>query len=186
MGYIFSLEKLHEIANRHRGLPHEQMTANIIEDLAEAYPGHIEKRQDWVFSLTAGAVGIMTILHGSLSEYVIIYGSPVGTEGYSGRYHMEVYDFLLTGEMWTYTEERFRERVVTRPGEVAVLGRRQVKGFRISEGSWMLEYGRGLVPLSLPVALADVFFSAVDLRSAGKLLWLYGRQVFKQLLRGKI
>jgi hypothetical protein len=186
MKYLFAPQALHEIAKRRAGLPHQEMVALIIEDLAKAYPGHIETKQNWVFSLTAGAVGIMTVLHGSLSEYLLLFGSPVGTEGFSGRYRLDIYDFLLGGEMWTYTEEHFRERVVTRPGEMAHLGRRQVKGFRILEDTWMLEYGRGIVPMALPVALGDAVFSAMDFRTVWKTIWLYGRLVIKELLRGKI
>jgi ERG2 and Sigma1 receptor like protein len=186
MGYLFAPQTLHEIAKRRAGLPHEEMVALIIEDLARAYPRHIETRQDWFFSLAGGATGIMTVLHGSLSEYLLLFGSPVGTEGFSGRYWLDIYDFVLSGEMWTYTEEQFRERVATRPGEMAQLRRRQVKGFRIREDTWMLEYGRGLVPTALPVALGDAVFSAMDFRTVFKTLWVYGQLVVRELVRGKI
>jgi C-8 sterol isomerase len=136
--------------------------------------------------MAAGAVGIMTILHGSLSEYLLIFGSPIGTEGYSGRYWLEIYDFLLAGEMWTCTEENFREATVTLPGEAALLRRRQVKAFRIREGTWMLEYGRGPVPTALPVALGDALFSAMDFKTIAKTIWLYGKQAVGELCRGKI
>ena len=192
MSYLFDVQTLHDIAKHRAGLPHEEMPSLVIEDLARAYPGHIEIRQNWVFSLAAGAVGIMTLLHGSLSEYVLLFGSPVGTEGFSGRYRLDIYDFLLSGEMWTYTESDFterrvyRQRLVTLPGEMAHLRRRQVKGFRIKEDTWMLEYGRGLVPTALPVALGDAVFSAMDCRTVWKTFWLYGRLAVKVLLRGKI
>src|SRR5262245_51253076 len=67
MGYIFDPEHLHCVARTHAGLPHEDMTAAIIGDLAKAYPRHIETRQNWLLSIAGGAMGIMTILHGSLS-----------------------------------------------------------------------------------------------------------------------
>jgi C-8 sterol isomerase len=186
MAYLFCPQTLHEIAKHRAGLPQEQMAELVIGDLVKTYPGHIETRQNWLFSMAAGAVGVMTILHGSLSEYVLLFGTPVGTEGFSGRYHLDIYDFLLAGEMWTYTEESFRERVITRPGEMAHLRRRQVKGFRVREDTWMLEYGRGCVPTALPVALGDAVFSAMDIRTIFKTLWGYGRLVVRELVRGKI
>ena len=127
----------------------------------------------------------MTILHGSLSEYVLIFGTSIGTEGFSGRYRLDIYDFMLAGEMWTYTEDKFRERVVTRPGEMAVLRRKQVKGFKLPEGGWMLEYGRGPVPTALPFALSGAVTS-LDARTIAKTMWLYGRLVVKELVHGKI
>ena len=90
MGHLFAPGTLHEIAKRRAGLPHEEMVALIIEDLARAYPRHIETRQNWFFSLAGGATGIMTVLHGSLSEYLLLFGSPVGTEGFSGRYWLNL------------------------------------------------------------------------------------------------
>jgi hypothetical protein len=186
MSYVFDVQTIHDIVKHRAGLPHEEMTAFIIEDLAKAYPRHIETRQNWIFSLAAGAVGIMNIVHGSLSEHLLFFGSPVGTEGFSGRYRINLYDFVLSGEMWTYTEEQFRARVVTRPGEMAHLPWRQAKGFRILEDTWILEYGRGIIPSALPVGLADAVFSAVDGRTIWKTLWIYGRLAVKELLRGKI
>src|SRR2546423_13502050 len=116
MSYIFDPEILKAVAKAHLGLRHEEMVSGISRDLAKAYPGHIETRQDWILSICGGAMGIMTILHGSLSEYVLIFGSPIGTEGFSGRYRIDIYDVMLAGEMWTYTEDKFRERIVTLPG----------------------------------------------------------------------
>jgi len=185
MGYIFDPEKLHLVARSRAGLPHEEMTAAIIDDLAKAYPRHIETRQNWILSIAGGAMGIMTILHGSLTEYVLIFGTPIGTEGFSGRYRLDIYDFMLTGEMWTYTEDKFREKVVTRPGEMAVLRPKQVKGFKLPDGAWMLEYGRGPVPTALPFALSGAVTS-LDARTVVKTMWLYGRLVIKELAHGKI
>jgi hypothetical protein len=185
MGYIFDPDHLHSVARNHAGLPHEEMTAAVIGDLAKAYPHHIETRQNWLLSICGGAMGIMTILHGSLSEYVLIFGSPIGTEGFSGRYRLDIYDFMLAGEMWTYTEDKFRDRIVTRPGEMAVLRRKQVKGFKLPEGGWMLEYGRGAVPTALPFALSGAVTS-LDARTVAKTMWIYGRLVMKELSRGKI
>src|SRR5438067_5707222 len=150
MGYIFDPKDLHAHAQRAVGLPHAEMVRSLTRDLAKAYPGHIAMRERWILSLAGGATGIMTVLHGSLSEYLLIFGSPVGTEGFSGRYWIDIYDFMLAGEMWTYTEEAFRERTISRPGDMARLRRHQAKGFRIAEESWMLEYGRGPIATALP------------------------------------
>jgi C-8 sterol isomerase len=186
MSYLFDPATLQALACPHIGQDPEAIFAAVIEELARAYPGHIETRQDWVYSLAGGAVGIMTIMHGSLSEYLILFGTPIGTSGFSGRYWMDVYDILLSGEMWTYTEKQFHQRIVTRPGEMALLRRGEVKGFRLAEGSWVLEYGRGVVPASLPFALSDALISCLDWWTILKTLWLYGRLVVRELFHGKV
>jgi C-8 sterol isomerase len=50
----------------------------------------------------------------------------------------------------------------------------------------MLEYGRGPIPTALPVSLGDAVFSALDWRTVCKTFWIYGRLVFRELIRGKI
>lgn len=185
MSYLFDPTTLGTVARRAIGLPHAQMVRQVADDLARLYPGHIETREDWLLSLAGGAMGIMTVLHGSLSEYVLLFGSPIGTEGFSGRYRIEIFDFMLAGEMWTYTEEDFRQRQVYRPGDMAHLSRRQAKGFRLPDGAWMLEYGRGVIPSALPFGLGDAVL-ALDARTIVKTLRVYGRLVLHELRQGKV
>jgi C-8 sterol isomerase len=186
MGYLFDPELLHEACRTHLGLPQEKMFRGIAADLSRAYPGHIETRENWVFNLAGGCKGIMTILHASLSEYLLFYGTPIGSGGYSGRYLMDVYDFMLSGELASYTQSAFGAAAHYRAGDLAFLKKWQVKCFTLTPGSWMLEYGRGVIPASLPFALGDALFSCVDLITISKTLWLYTRLVVKELWKGKI
>jgi C-8 sterol isomerase len=182
---LFQPDVLHAIARGAVGLPHDQMAQRVTDELARLYPGHIETRPNWMLSLAGGVTGIMTVLHGSLSEYVLIFGTPVGSEGFSGRYWIEIHDFMLAGEMWTYTEADFAERRAFRPGDAAVLRRGEAKGVRLSEGAWMLEYGRGAIPSALPFALSDAVI-AFELQTIARTIWTYGRLTVRELRRGKI
>jgi C-8 sterol isomerase len=186
MGYIFDPEHLHEVAKRGVGLPHDEMVHLVTGELAKAYPGHIETRQDWTFSVVAGSTGIMTLLHASLSEYVLLFGTPVGTEGLSGRYSMDVYDYQLAGDIWSYSDNDHACRVVTRPGEKTLLRRGHVRGYKLPEGGWMLEYARGIIPMALPIALGGMIFSCMDATTLVKTLKTYTRLVTRELLQGKI
>jgi sigma non-opioid intracellular receptor len=186
MAYVFDPEELHEISKVGIGLPFHEMCEAVIEGLAARWPDYIEKKQDWVFNLAAGATGMMTVLHGSMTEYLILFGSSIGTEAFSGRYHLDIWDWVISGEMWTYTEEVFHTRQVTRPGEGARLARGSAKGYRIKEDTWMLEYARGFVPTALPIGLGDAVLSAQDVRIVSKTVRNYGRLVVRSLLQGKL
>jgi C-8 sterol isomerase len=186
MRYCFEPYQLQDIARRAVGRPFDEMVQVLTDDLAAAYPGYIETRQDWVFSLAGGITGIMTVLHASLSEYVLLFGSPIGTEGFSGRYHIDIWDITMAGLHTCYSDDRPGERRVYPPGDMAVLYRGQTKAVRLSENSWLLEYARGPIPTALPMALMDTVFSALDGTILAKTLWIYGRQVVKSLLKGKI
>lgn len=186
MGYLFEPEVLHEVARV--GLDREtvpEKLAAVTEELARRYPGRICTQPDWILNTANGAMGELTLLYGSVTEYVILFGTPIGTEGHSGRYHADVYDYMIDGEMWTYYEGDL-ERTISRPGDGALLARGRAKGYCVKEQAWMLEYARGWIPTMLGPGLADNFFSNLDFRSVQKLLVNFGALTVKELLRGKI
>ena len=186
MGYVFDPERLSEIAQRSVGLPFEEMCRTLIDDLAREYPRHIETRQEWVFNLASGATGIMNVLHGSLTEYLIIFGTPIGTEAFSGRYPLEIYDFMLSGTMATYKAHDPGHAWYTHAGEHAIHPFGAVNGFKFEPDTWALEYGRGLVPGALHTTVADLALRAVDPWILVQTFKIYGRLVLRELLQGKI
>ena len=98
MGYLFDPDVLRDCAARGIGLPLEEAFDAITAALAEHYPGHIDTGpRDWIYSCAGGAKGMMTLLHGSVREYVILFGSDVGTHGHSGIYRSEVDDWSSQG-----------------------------------------------------------------------------------------
>ncbi len=145
--YVFEPNDLHEIAELGVGLPGDQKFEVIRQELLKRYPGHISETENWHFNVAGGAMGQLTILHASPKEYLIFFGTPIGTEGHSGRYSMDVWDFVFDGEMWVYHEGDI-ERTVFEPGDAAYLERGQTKGYRIPDHAWMLEYARGNIPAS--------------------------------------
>jgi hypothetical protein len=143
--YVFEPNDLIEIAKMGIGLPHDQMFKVIHDELLKRYPGHIAETESWHFNVAGGAMGQLTILHASPKEYLIFFGTPIGTEGHSGRYDMDVWDIMIDGEMWAYHEGDVDRRVYL-PGDAAFLERGQTKGYRIPDHGWMLEYSRGNIP----------------------------------------
>ncbi len=186
MATIFDPETLHEIAKLGVGLPSRDDTFRVVtQELKNRYPKHITLDNPWIFNNAGGAMGQMKLLHCSITEYVILFGTPIGTEGHSGRYGTEVYDFMLDGEMWCYHPGEF-ERAVYKPGDAAYLGADKAKGYAVPSHAWMLEYSRGLIPTMLPFGLADTLFSTLDRQTVGRTLWQYGKLVVKELAQGKV
>jgi C-8 sterol isomerase len=181
MGHIFDPHTLQEIVKKVIGLPNDEMVRKLVDELAAQYPGHIESRGDWIFNIAGGITGIMNILHGSMSEYLLIFGTATGTDGFSGRYLLDIYDVVLSGEMSTYAEDAALTPRIHKPGDLAFLPRGKVKACHFSPDNWMLEYGRGPTATSLPFAL----MSANDFRIVARTLLVYGKLTIKELLRGK-
>tara|TARA_B100001750_G_scaffold182946_1_gene151646 strand:+ start:869 stop:1432 length:564 start_codon:yes stop_codon:yes gene_type:complete len=158
----------------------------VVRALKREYPKHIDDGpRRWIMNNAGGAMGQLTFLHGSITEYVILFGSPIGTEGHSGRYATEVYDWVFRGEMWCYLEGE-TERTTYGPGSTAYLGNDEVKGYRIPDHAWMLEYSRGPIPSMLPFGLADTMLSTLDVKTVGRTMVGYGKKVVGSLSRGKI
>jgi C-8 sterol isomerase len=113
-----------------------------------------------------------------------LFGSPIGTEGHSGRFFADDWFFILDGEQWAYTEGAL-EREVYRRGDVHYLRRGVAKGYRMPDRCFALEYARGVIPLMLPFGVADTLTSTIDLRTLAKTFSVYARGVTRELLQGK-
>jgi hypothetical protein len=186
MAHVFDPEVLHEIAREAiTEKPGAEVLRSVERQLAARYPKHIERSSPWIFNNAGGAMGQIKLLHCSLTEYILIFGTPIGTEGHSGRYGTEVFDYMLDGEMWCYHAGEFN-RTVYKPGDLAYLGPDRAKGYAAPHGAFMLEYARGVIPSMLPFGLADTLFSTRDHVTMRRTLWHYGRLVVRELLQGKI
>ncbi|MFX1498272.1 MAG: ERG2 family protein [Promethearchaeota archaeon] len=179
---IFEPRKLWQIAKKGIGYPTKEAFDTIIKTLAEEYPGYIETKQDWVFNFAGGAMGQMIVLHGSFREYLIIFGTSLGTEGNSGRYKAEVFDFVFSGEMLCEYTGCFKKEIY-KPGSLAYLPPSIVKHYCIKGQAWMLEYARGNIVSMLPFGFADSIISALDYMAVLKTIRLYGKQVVKNLFK---
>lgn len=185
MGYLFD-PVLKECAAKGIDLPLEEAFDAITAELAERYPGHIHTGpRDWIFNNAGGAKGVMTLLHGSITEYLILFGTDIGTHGHSGIYRSDVYDWVFSGEMWCQ-EGQNPQRQVYKPGSQAHLGSRKVKYYRLPERGWMLEYARGPIVTMLPFGLGDSVSSTLDFTAIRKTIGTYGKLCVKELLQGKI
>jgi len=58
----------------------------IALELEQKYPGHIlsEGAREWLFMNAGGWMGSVYVLHASVTEYVLFFGTAVDTQGHSG------------------------------------------------------------------------------------------------------
>ena len=52
--------------------------------LADHYPNTLDFSQPWIYSIAGGAMIQMKLYYASTSEYIMIWGTPIGSEGHSG------------------------------------------------------------------------------------------------------
>ncbi len=188
MKYIIDPEVLAKICDEvvRQNQETELMFQFIRRRLSEEYPEIISiEPRCWIGSRAGGILGKMTLLYGSMSEYLIIFGCPVGSQGYSGRYNfVEIWDFFVAGETSTCDLESNQSiPVIYKPGDRGFLAKGQSLTCEMKAGTWMIEYGRGPIFTALPFALMDSLMSSVELKSFSLTIKEYTYFVLANLLK---
>ena len=162
-----------------------QRMEHVLKELVHAYPGLIATDTDWIFLHSGGWMGAFKLLYASLTEYVLLFGTAIPTDGHSGRYWANITDILLTGQFRQWIEGEV-EPIVHLPGASVPHPAWSVSGVQWEGGSWMLEHATGLIPSTLGFAFSDGIFSTQDIWSLGKAVAVYARLVSKNLLAGRL
>ncbi|TIB83011.1 conjugated polyketone reductase C1 [Wallemia mellicola] len=186
--YIFSPEQLNEVAQN--ALARQSDTRGVIDDIVRqlkvSHPGRtINTREEWVFNNAGGAMGSMYIIHASITEYLIIFGTALGTEGHTGRHTADDYFHILEGEQWAYEADSLTKEVYP-AGSVHHLQRGVVKQYRMPDTCWAMEYARGWIPPMLPFGYADTFFSTLDIQTLWHTSVITGREIIANLLHASL
>ncbi|KAF8323772.1 C-8 sterol isomerase [Clavulina sp. PMI_390] len=161
----------------------DHIVANLTATYGEQYIN--QNTQEWVFNNAGGAMGAMYIMHASITEYLIIFGTPLGTEGHTGRHTADDYFHILKGEQWAFAPPNL-EMEVYPPGSIHHLKRGDAKQYKMHEGCYAMEYARGWIPLMLPFGFADFLSSTLDLPSLWDTCYITGREMLGNLRIGKI
>lgn len=193
--YIFTTKAIEEIARLSivPGRTPSQRMANVTAEMRKRY-GDLIMEEDWIMMRAGGWMGAFKLLYASVTEYVLLFGTAMETSGHSGRYWANITDTIIAGEFTQWLDGTV-EPIVHHEGVTVPHDKWEATGVRwagatgatgATGGTWMLEHYRGMLPTSLPFALADSLISAQDFYSVGKSLWVYGKHVVKNLLAGRI
>jgi hypothetical protein len=170
--FVFDPDVVHECALACLGKPKPQMFDVFADAMEERYPNLLDRSQPWIYSIAGGAMIQMKLYFASIYEYIMIWGTPIGSEGHSGRHRVGFWDTVIDGETWYYAEGEFEKRIY-KPGDRIYVGPGQTCGMNFTDGVWAVEYARGPLPTSFPFGLADVLVSTLDVKTAVQTLTLY-------------
>jgi len=159
--YVFDPVYLHELQlSALSASPNDTpgMISHILSNLTATYPNTRvsinTNSSEWVFNNAGGAMGAMYVIHASITEYLIIFGTPLGTEGHTGLHPADDYFHILVGEQWAFQPGAL-EMERYRPGDVHLMRRGVAKQYKMHEGCWAMEYVRGTCLVFLGLARCD-------------------------------
>ncbi|KAL2268692.1 hypothetical protein VTJ83DRAFT_3538 [Remersonia thermophila] len=188
--YVFELDQLREVSARGIAL-HGNDTRAIVQHIVgelktdARVSSYVNTNEDWVFNNAGGAMGAMYIIHASITEYLIIFGTAIGTEGHTGRHTADDYFHILTGTQMAYVPGQYAPEIYT-PGSVHHLRRGDVKQYKMPDGGcFALEYARGWIPPMLFFGFADGLSSTLDVPTLWKTTWLTAKEMLGNLALGK-
>jgi len=187
--YIFNPEHLHQLSKDAIAL-HGNDTKAIVHTIVsnlrqnEELAPFLSVNEEWIFNNAGGAMGAMYIIHASITEYLIIFGTAIGTEGHTGRHTADDYFHILTGEQLAYVPGEYVAEVYP-AGSVHHLRRGDVKQYKMEASCFALEYARGWIPGMMAFGYADTFTSTLDLPTLWATTRVTGEQMIGNLIKGK-
>ncbi|KAI8657533.1 C-8 sterol isomerase [Fusarium falciforme] len=186
--YIFDLQHLDDVSKRalaEHGNNTRAVVEYIVTELNEKTPAHVNLNEEWVFNNAGGAMGAMYIIHASVTEYLIVFGTAIGTEGHTGRHTADDYFHILSGTQLAYVPGSYEPEVYP-PGSIHHLRRGDVKQYKMPESCFALEYARGWIPPMLFFGFADGLSSTLDFPTLWHTTRITGREMISNLLKGKL
>jgi len=180
--YLFTEDAVRAIALKHKGPNVQESYRKIHEEFRRQYPGRILAAEElqWIFVNAGGWMGSMCVIHASLTEYVLFFGSAIDTGGHSGRYWANVSDTVLTGALTQWSEGSLNNNSFG-PGNTVLHAWGEATHVHFAAGTWMVEYGRGFIPSTMGFALADTVFSTHDFITMFYTFRIYGKALLQEL-----
>ena len=111
----------------------------------------IDDSHPWIFNNAGGVMLEMKLLHASNNEYVMIWGTPIGSEGHTGRHLVEFYETVRARRSLVLPGRAVYPRCLY-PRRPHLCGQRRERGHALSRSRLDGGIRAGILPSLLPFA----------------------------------
>lgn len=178
LGQKFQVKTIKNIVQQSMKLAEKERLNFILKELNQEYQTTISPKYH-LFN-GGGAFGVLGVLYSSLTEYLIVYGSPLSNGGHSGRYLLNIHDFIYRGKVKIVTPQNLEGEEV-HAGEHTFLPWGQSNHYRLYKDTWMIEYGYGFTPSALPFMILGIACTG-DMIGSSFLFYDYGKGVLQNFI----
>jgi len=180
--FIFSPKQLRAIAEKYTGQHPTQCLQKLTTDLRRQYHPHVllDSELKWIPFASGGHHGKILLLHGSFTEFLALIGTPSKSSGSLGVHWQNFTCSILVGSVHRWKDGALTPREEHGPGDNFRQYMFETSFVETSEDTWMLCYGRGVMPASGPWFLGNTLLSAWDPISAVRFLTVYGQSYFRE------
>jgi len=182
--YTFSPRVFRTTAEKFVGKSPTTSIRSIMAELRTKYGGHVlpDSELQWFPISVDGMQLRFMLIHGSLTEYMGIWGTHYGTTGHIGTHWVNQTCTVLTGSVDKMDESVSNDKMET----FAEGGNLRLTAFypvqvRLAPETWVLCYGRGFMPLSGAHIKIGTLIQSGDMMTFARLMYSYGASSFREL-----
>ena len=127
------------------------------------------------------------MLYFSPREYVVLFGTPTGTQGFSGRYkRVEIHKFLMAGQIESFElENDDLTPIILRPGDAPGFWTRDTSADSRFIRARGISGRRGPVVTTLPFATIETLFVSLEFQCMRLAASEFARMVRQQMGRSR-
>jgi hypothetical protein len=146
--YVFDPADLEEIAGQVDATNGEDAVEQVEHLLTlRGYP--IRSDPTWAINSGPGIPGQTAALYLYANEYLVVAGANSGVQWSLGPYvAVDIHDYVLYGDLTAYAADELNPPVLGQGDSVALLSGQSLS-YRTTNGAWIMEYGRGILPVDL-------------------------------------
>jgi len=180
--YTFSVREVKKIAGVYKNQDPSSALSKLSSDFRRMYSKHIISPSETNWFTFGGNLPVkIWLLHTSLTEYLAVMGSPIRASGHVGFHWMNQSCSVLVGNVQRWKDGSQLSSENFRPGDHIRFAMFEGSVVELAENTWVLCYGRGVVPASVPYLALNFLSHSVDPVTPARMLYVSSCSTLREI-----